>query len=181
MREVSAITEDRRTRETRNKMFNLISENPGLHLSRIAETFEMSTPLAEYHLINMAKDDLIIDVKDNGGRYKRFYVKNRGFGKQDKKYLSLLRQKPLLKIVVLLLEKRRLKHKELREHLNIASSTLSYRLNKLVDNGILETYSYGKDKGYALKDENEILWVICKYKLDSSVKELSDQLKKKLN
>jgi DNA-binding transcriptional ArsR family regulator len=57
------------------------------------------------------------------------------------------------------------------ENLDIASSTLSYQLNKLVESRIIDVFHYGKDKGYNLKKENEILWIIERYGLDDIFKE----------
>ena len=42
---------DRRSREIRMELFNLISDNPGLHLSKIAETLNINLSLAKYHLL----------------------------------------------------------------------------------------------------------------------------------
>ena len=160
--------QDRRTMETRGRIYDLISKNPGLHLSKIADILNMSEQLAEYHLIYMIKNNLIIDTKDEGGHYKRFYLKDGNIGIKDKKKLSILRQKKLLKIISILLKHHNLQHKELVSYLNIPPSTLSYQLNKLIESEIVIVTPYGEEKGYALKDENEIIWLIDKYNLEKS-------------
>ena len=119
------LSQDRRTIETRERIYDLISKNPGLHLSRIADILNMSEQLAEYHLLYMIKNNFIIHSKDEGGRCKRFYLKDGNIGINDKKKLSGLRQKKLLKIIFLLLEHHNLQHKEIVSYLNIPPSTLS--------------------------------------------------------
>ena len=90
---------------------------------------------------------------------------------EEKKKLARLRQKSLLKIIVLLLKFHSLKHKDILENLSIAPSTLSYQLNKLIEKGIIEVVPYGKERGYILKDTNEITWLIDKYKLNESLED----------
>ena len=166
-----ALHQDRRTIDTRIKLINLISDNPGLHLNKIARVLDMSEQLAEYHLLYMVKNNIVIGLKDDGGHYKRFYIKDGKIGMEEKKKLAILRQKPLLKIIVLLLKFHSLKHKDILENLPIAPSTLSYQLNKLIEKGIIEVVPYGKERGYILKDTNEITWLIDKYKLNESLED----------
>lgn len=158
--------QNRRAGDTRIRLYSLIMQNPGLHLSKIAELLEMSSPLAEYHLSFLEKNDYILSVPDEKGYYKRFYIKHGEVGKEDKKQLALLRQEPLLKIVLLLLKNASLRHKEISEKLKITPSTLSYHLNKLVEQGVIEVLPYGEERGYSLKNQREIIWIVRRYKLD---------------
>ena len=47
---------DMRTFETREKIRDLIAQNPGLHLSKIAEMLDMSISLTDYHLLYLEKN-----------------------------------------------------------------------------------------------------------------------------
>ena len=67
-----------------------------------------------------------------------------------------------------------MQHKELLKKLDIAPSTLTYHLDKLIENNIIEKSSYGRDKGYALKNEKEIIWIIGRYKLDKTLDRIKD-------
>jgi len=168
------IHQDRRVGETRIRLYTLISQNPGLHLSKIAELLEMSSPLAEYHLTYLEKNNYIMSVADEKGYYKRFYITHGDVGREEKKSIALLRQEPLLKIVLLLLRHPSLQHKVIAEKLKIAPSTLSYHLSKLVENGIIEVASYGEEKGYVLKNEREIIWIVRRFKLDQLIEGFKD-------
>jgi len=85
--------------KTRKKIYKLISKNPGLHLSMIADLLNMRISLVEYHLSYLEKNELIVARKEQ--YYKRYYVKDR-VGTRDKKVMALLRQEMPLRIVLFL-------------------------------------------------------------------------------
>jgi len=62
-----------------------------------------------------------------------------------------------------------LQHKDLLKQLNISSSTLSYHLTKLVQSGLLEVQPHGAEKGYALKNREEIKRILKKYEFHIEV------------
>ncbi len=147
--------------ETRRKIHDLISKNPGLHLSKIAEILKMGTSLVDYHLIYLEKNEIVNFVKESG--YVRYYIKGK-IGFEDKKILSILRQEIPLKIILYLLKTKILQHKEILQNLNIAPSTLSYHLKKLLKLNIIRVETYGGDKGYCVIDKKLIVSVLIQYK-----------------
>ena len=165
---------DRRGQEIQITIRNLITENPGVHLSRIAEILQISSPLAKYHLRNMEKNDLIISVSDENKYYMRYYIKHEEIGVRHKRILGLLRQKHLFKIVSLLITNEILTHKELMEKLEIAASTLSYHLDRLIEKEIIDAFYHGKEKGYQLRNREEIIEMVRRYTLDRSIEKFRD-------
>jgi len=158
---------DRRTQDTRVQIYNLIEKNPGIHLSHIADALQMSAQLADYHLIFMEKKNLIMAVKDSRSYYKRFYVKYSKVGVKEKKILTILRQRSLLRIIMLFINSTKpLRHKDILEKLDVQPAVLSYQLSKLVEEEVIDVAPYGEDKGYVLKDEKEIVHIIIKYRLE---------------
>lgn len=151
------------THETSKEIYKLISEKPGLHLSKIAQLLNMSKPLANYHLSRMEKDKQITVMNEGG--FKRYYIDNDLLGPRDKELLSLLRREIPLRIVLYLSEHSNAKHKEILEHLDISPSTLSYHLNNLVKKGIITTQRYGDRKGYNIKNKKEIIAFVLRYQL----------------
>ena len=168
------VKKDKRTESTKNEILNLIQSNPGLHQAKIAELLNMTAQLAEYHLIQLEKNELIIGIKDKKGYYKRFYVKESDVGIKEKQILSLLRREHLVKIIVNILLNPNIRHKVLLDKLNIVGSTLSHHLKKLEEYEIIESNSFGKEKGYRIKDEKEIVRIIMKFKLDSMFEGFKD-------
>lgn len=167
--------QDKRVLETQRKIYELIKKNPGLHLSKIAELMNMRLSLAQYHLLNLERDNLIISDKEEG--YKRYYIEDSGVGTKEKRIVSLLRREIPLKIVLFLLKKSNAQHKEILEHLNVSPSTLSYHLNKLVEYEIVDVTSYGEDKGYRIRNRREIIRCLLNYIVVDGFKEMWDDFK----
>ena len=163
---------DNKILETRHKIYDLILKNPGLHQAKIAQILTMRKSLAEYHLQYLEKSKAIISVKEEG--YKRYYAKGVEADSEDKKILALFRQKIPLKIVSLLLENSVLKHKEMVDNLDVAPSTVSYHLNKLVKQGIIEVHKYGIEKGYAIKNKKALIKFLIKYEMHNAIDSFND-------
>jgi len=167
-------TRDQRTKELRKQIFDLLLKNPGLNLSKIADELHMSAQLAEYHLLYLKRNNLILSVKEKGGYYRRFYVKDSEVGVKEKEVVSLLRQKHLLKIVILILKKSNIRHKKLSRKLDIHPSTLSHHLNRLSECGLIEAVTYGKEKGYRIKNKKEVINILRKYIFDVTAEGFRD-------
>lgn len=147
--------------ETQKQIYSIIEKQPGLNISKIAELLNINVPLTLYHLRYLEKHDLISLVKENG--YTRCYLKGK-VGVEDKKILSILRQEIPLRIVLFLLKHPYSKHKEILEKFDIAKSTLSYHLKKLMKRGIVDVQTIGKEQRYAVIDEKKIINFLIKYK-----------------
>ena len=147
--------------ETRRKIYDLINQNPGIHLSKISQMLKMRTSLVEYHLLFLEKHEIISIDKETG--YKRYYLKGK-IGIKDKRYLFILRQKTVLGIILLLLKNDVSPHKVILENVNVSPSTLSYHLNKLIKKDIIELNRYGENKGYKIKNRDEIVSILIQYK-----------------
>ena len=147
--------------ETQKQIYNLISKEPGLNLSKISELLNINIPLTIYHLRHLEKHDLITIIREEG--YTRCYIKGK-VGVKDKKILSILRQKIPLRIVLFLLKNPYSQHKEILKKFDVAKSTLSYHLKKLVDHGIIAIQLVDEEQGYAVINEEEIIRFLIKYK-----------------
>ncbi len=148
--------------DSRREIYELVENQPGVHLSKIADHLEMNVSLAEYHLRFLEKNELIKSVKKKG--YKRYFPTKEQVEPEDKEILFELRKEIPLTIVFLLIENDRLTHKEILAEMDIAKSTLSYHLKKLEDMDILVSKKYGKKKGFSLKDRKEVVQLLVKYK-----------------
>jgi len=147
--------------ETRRKIYDLVTKNPGLHLSKIAELLNMRISLVEYHLFYLGKNQIVVSVNESG--YTRYYAKGE-IGTEDKKALALLRQNVPLRIVILLLKCDSSQHKELLQNLDVAPSTLSYHLKKLVKCGVISVQTYGEEKGYSIINKEMVTRLLIRYK-----------------
>ena len=168
---------EKRTFGTRETIYNLIVQKPGLHLSKIAEILQMSISLADYHLVSMQKEGKITAVKDDKGYFKRYYVAGSEIKVQEKQIIETLRKKTPLKIVLLLLKRNNLQHKDIMEFLHMPSSSLSYHLTKLEEYGIIEVHPHGRERGYTLRNRDEIIRILKKYELHLELHLTIDEFK----
>lgn len=159
--------------KNRKIIFLLIEKNPGINLSTIAEMLQMSIPLVDYHTHQMSDNGLVTIEKDEGKGYKRYYITGETTTK-DKKILGILRQEIPLKIVMFLLEHPYSKHNKILENFEIAGSTLSYHINKLVKNGIVSFHGSGEKRGYYITDEKEVINFLTRYKPSKTLKRFKE-------
>lgn len=154
--------------ETRRKIYELIVGNPGLHMREISRQSGLLPSLVEYHLRYLIKNELVYTVKEqNSVRYYDSKEPENGFDKsslntRQKKILHLLRKKIPMTIVLLILEKGMAKHKDIFYHLNITPSKISYYLKKLVQYEVLVNVRTGHDKGYWIRDKEELLKILVR-------------------
>lgn len=167
----------KQTQQIRNKIYDYLSSNPGISQSKLAEMLDMGTSSIKYHLDHLQKNDLILAVRDKNFYCKRYYIKNGCIGNKDREILSLLRQKYILDIVLILNKGRNLTHKEILRRMGMTlKSKLSYHLAKLVESGLVDVSTYGKEKGYCLKNRTEINRILDNYILNIESKFSRDHI-----
>ncbi|MFH1100677.1 MAG: hypothetical protein V1726_01395 [Methanobacteriota archaeon] len=154
---------EKRTLEMRRRIYDLLVQNPGLHLSRIAELLKMSIPLTDYHLLSMERHGDLSSVKDEKRYHKRYYVKQGELGVVEARVLEVLQKKVALQIVLILLRRPVLQHKDILKQVTVSSSTLSYYLDLLVSQGVLTVQFQGAEKGYMVVDREKIISILRKY------------------
>jgi len=165
---------DRRSREIRENIYSLITKNPGIHLSEVARMIGVNTTLADYHLSQMEKSNLITSIKDSDEYFRRYYLKDSNICIDDKKLLSIFRRDLPLKIVLLLLEFKILRHNEISKKLEVSPSTLTYHLNILLDNNIIVVKDHGKEKGYKIQNKKSVIDFLIKYNFHKLIKNFKD-------
>jgi DNA-binding transcriptional ArsR family regulator len=85
--------------EIRKRIYNLVSEQPGLHLRELERKMNISFGSLRYHLNYLEKQGLIITKTDH--RYTGYYV-SREVSQKDKEMFNLLRQEIPRKIIMLM-------------------------------------------------------------------------------
>jgi predicted transcriptional regulator len=157
--------------EIRKKIFEIVLKNPGLHVKKISEILKISGQLADYHLFYLERYEIVTAIKKAG--YKRYYIRGK-LGSKERKLLSLLRQEIPLKIILILLKKPYARHQEILCSLDVTASTLSYHIKKLIDNNVLYSKIINKKIRYIIKNKNEILQLLSKYKPYSWINNFED-------
>jgi len=159
--------------ETRKSVYDCIHRIPGIHLREIQRQLDMPMGLLEFHLLYLERNHLISAHRE--GHYKRYYVARSGV--KNKRLLSLLRQAIPRKIVVLLLERDVASHSGLLDQVNVAPSTLSFHLNKLVKAKVLNRQKQGRLRYYSILERKQVLETLMTYResfLDEVVDRFAD-------
>jgi predicted transcriptional regulator len=154
-----------RKSETRKEIYTLIAQRPGIYLTKIAETLDMSLQLAQYHLSYMERNKEITVEKKPGAYHKRYYIIDSKIGTQEKTILEILGKNLSLEIILLLLKHHQLRHKNIIDNLGLSPSRLSYHLTRLIEKGIINVQHHGKEKGIVLNHKDEIIRILKKYRI----------------
>ena len=156
--------------ETRRAIYNLVLNQPGLHLREIQRQLGMHVNLVEYHLHHLISSELVVSVHQGG--YNRFFpAQAPGAGShvdrltsQEKRVLGMMRQPMPLRIMVYLLATGTALHKDICQHLGCAPSTLTYHMKKLVRTQIVVQKTAGDGKGYHLADRRGVARLLMLYR-----------------
>ena len=115
----------------------------------------------QYHLANLCSDGLIIQKKD--GEYMRYYAIGL-FTEREKKLLSLLRQKPIRHIAIMLLTNNELNHKKIVAELKLSPATTSWYLDKMLEAKLVKKIRRGKEVIYSMARPSEVARVLITYR-----------------
>lgn len=127
----------------RKRIYDFVRGNPGFHLREVARATGLSLTLVDYHLRFLEKHDLVVSEMD--GEYKRFFPRSApgtatgpALSAEEKAVLGLLRQRVPLTVVSYLMEREEAPHKAILQEVDVAASTLSHHLQKLVEAAVVE-------------------------------------------
>ena len=121
--------------ETRKQIYELISKNPGLHLSEISRKLNIPRTTLTFHLNNLKKRGLIASIFED--KNSRFFVKH-NFGNLEKKLIHILRKENPRNIVLYIGWRVSASQAELSRELELAPKTIEKHLKKLLEFGIIE-------------------------------------------
>ena len=133
---------------TRVELYNFIKANPGVQFRGICNQLGLSIGLAQFHLGVLKKAGLISFFRD--GRYKRFFESNR-FSNKQMKILSLLRHDTAKNILTTVLGRKSISHSELAHELSVTSQGLTWQMNRLEKEGIIQENKQGMKVIYSLE------------------------------
>jgi predicted transcriptional regulator len=120
---------------TRIEIYDFIKANPGVQFRGICNQLGISIGLAEFHLGVLKKAGLISFFRD--GRYKRFF-ESKKFSQKEIELISLLRHDTARSILKTMLEGKQISHGELACQLSITSQGLTWQMNRLKKEGIIQ-------------------------------------------
>jgi len=143
----------------RQQIYVTIKKNPGSHIRELQRLLNIPLASLQYHLNYMARRNVIVEEKAE--HYTRYYVNP--LDPEDKKILSVLRQKKIREIVLIVIVSKKAKYRFLVEELKMPTSTVSFYLKTLVDNNIVERTKIGYENVYTIKNEDRIAKLLIVY------------------
>ena len=132
----------------RKEIYGFIKRNPGFHLRELQRRLEIPLSSLEHHVDYMVRHQVI--YKEKSGGYTRFFAQLPT--DEERRLISALRNEKMREIVAIVLDKKDAKFQDLKDDLNLPSSTLSYYLKYLVDHQILDRQQIGYESIYSIQD-----------------------------
>jgi DNA-binding MarR family transcriptional regulator len=145
----------------RADILECVSRVPGAHLRGIERMTKLPLGQVLYHLDRLERMGLVVSSKDAG--FRRYYLV-KDVGRTEKKYLAALRHQVPRRIVLTLLEAPGQAHKDLQGRLEVAGSTLSFHLERLLASGVLVRQKVGGAQQYVVADPSVARWELIYYR-----------------
>ena len=139
--------------ESRRRIYDFLTANPGVHLRRIGQALGMSTGMLSYHLGYLERNGVLKAEED--GHRKRYFIA-RAFVEAQRRILAVLRQDVPRKIVLELLTHGDRTFAELQLRVGVSKSTLSYHLQKLMQRDLLVRTKRERESVFTIKDMDEV-------------------------
>ncbi|MBI4162132.1 MAG: winged helix-turn-helix transcriptional regulator [Candidatus Aenigmarchaeota archaeon] len=148
--------------ETRKRIYDCIVASPGLHFREIQRRVGIATGSIDYHLHYLHRHGLV--RTENIGKYVRYYPLTKNFSDEEKKFISLLRQKNVRRILIYIIERKTANPADIAAVLGFSPSTLSWYLKKLEESGIIVHTKRGRFRNYKVIDKDTIVRYLILHK-----------------
>lgn len=134
--------------ENKRRIFEFIRRVPGVHLRGIQRELAIPYGTAEYHLHALEDAGLVRTSPD--GNLRRYFAAD--FAYEDREVLAMLRKRPTRRLVIALLERYELSHRDLAAAAGVKPPTLSYHLSRLEGKRIVAVRRDGRFVWVRLRD-----------------------------
>ena len=143
--------------ESRRRIYDFLTANPGVHLRSIGQTLGMSTGMLSYHLGVMERQGLL---KSEAARHRRRYYLAQAYRPEQRLVLALLRERVPRTIMLELATHGERTFADLLVATHVTKSTLSYHLAKVVASGVLVRSRRERESVFALSDGRAVTSLI---------------------
>ena len=123
--------------ENRNVVLQYVIDHPGVTAADISKDIDMNMGTLRYHLFVLTMNHKIATHKDSG-KFMRYFKNSGAYTQAEKDLLSLVRRRPLQKILFVLIERPERSCSDLAGELGISVTAVSRHVTELADKGIVE-------------------------------------------
>lgn len=131
---------------SRDMVFNAIRSMPGIHLNRISKDAGINQGTLRHHIDILEKEKVIVTQRINGK--VRFFMNGSAYSDKEKTLISLLKNDIDSKIIYEILKGHPINNNSLAEKLGVCTSTVSWHLKRIKEQGIIEMDTDGKNNHY---------------------------------
>ena len=131
---------------SRDTIFNIIRSVPGIHLNRISKDTGINRGTLRHHIHILENEKVIVAQRINGK--VRFFMNGSAYSDKEKTLISLLKNDIDSKIIYEILKGHPVNSNSLAEKLGVCTSTVSWHLKRIKEQGIIEVDKDGKNNHY---------------------------------
>ncbi|MFH1234608.1 MAG: winged helix-turn-helix transcriptional regulator [Candidatus Diapherotrites archaeon] len=147
---------------TRKRLYDEINRSPGIHFRELKRRTGLAIGELQYHLDVLDKVHLVRLQKR--GKFIRYFPLVGEHTESEKLTLGLLREESVRKIILLLIEKKRATNRQLSMFLELAPSTVSFHMQKLLKSGLVEKKRTPKKTYFHLVNPKEAKRLLTTYR-----------------
>lgn len=148
--------------DTRQKIYSIIRDTPGIHFRELQRRSNQAVGALQYHVDVLLKKNLI--RAERLGKFVRFFPVEQEPPAEEKITLSLLRQENVRKIILLLLSKKNVSIQKISAFLDLNPSTVFFHLQKLENANLLVRKRKGKKVYFSLINPEKAKELIIDYR-----------------
>lgn len=152
-----ALPDDELAVGPRRDIYLALKETPGAHFSELKRRLDAATGTLQYHL-RVLEDRDLIEVRSDD-RYTRYFPAFE-VDRRDKELLGLLRQESPRRVALDLLEHGPSRLTDISDRVDLAPSTVSFHLDKLIEADAARKPERGV---YELVDEDRVADLLVAY------------------
>lgn len=128
--------------EARRRVYDLIGSHPGIDQTRLSSYAGINESTLRYHLERMVDEELI-SVTMMGKTY-HYFQNQRDYSEEQQRYFSRISSGTSARILHLIREQPGITRKELADHLDMASPTVTRVVHQLAEEGYIELQKEGR-------------------------------------
>jgi predicted transcriptional regulator len=136
---------------TRADIYSYVENNPGIHFRGLCDNLGLSIGRAQYHTGILVSAGFLTVYSD--GKIKRFFVRGK-YSLAKMKIISMLRHQTRGDILKIISERKTVSHSELANKLDITSQGLTWQMNQLKKEAIINETNDGLKLIYSIKEAN---------------------------
>ena len=143
--------EHERPQKLRDRILDMISNCPGIHLRELHRNIGCAMGALQYHLNNLENDDIVVSMRNGNARH--LYLQGFCDDEQVLRLTSLSRNPTVQLVLSECMANGRITQAELSRTLSLDKSLVSYYVSSLVKNDILRVVRvFGRERPLILSD-----------------------------